>query len=120
LRGIFHLGISPLAWLPEEFSAILGKLIWAAPQGHVMDVKTVLLLGIGMVILLLIGLCTAPSQSADLFVSSFAPSLDDLMLLAVFPCANPPVPATGHRAQVFRRTMKAAAFFCGRSGRRLS
>jgi hypothetical protein len=31
-----------------------------------MDVKTVLLLGIGMVILFLIGLCTAPSQSADL------------------------------------------------------
>jgi hypothetical protein len=31
-----------------------------------MDVKTVLLLGIGMVVLFLIGLCTAPSQSADL------------------------------------------------------
>ena len=45
-----------------------------------MDVKTVLLLGIGMAVLLLLGFCVAPSRSATLRTGLQLPSVPGTML----------------------------------------
>jgi hypothetical protein len=45
-----------------------------------MDVKTVLLLGIGMAVLLLLGFCVAPSRSAALRTGLQVPSVPGSML----------------------------------------
>jgi hypothetical protein len=45
-----------------------------------MDVKTVLLLGIGMAVLLLLGFCVAPSRSAALRTGLQLPSIPGTMV----------------------------------------
>ena len=45
-----------------------------------MDVKTVLLLGVGMAVLLLLGFCVAPSRSAALRTGLQLPSVPGAML----------------------------------------
>ena len=47
-----------------------------------MDVKTVLLLGIGMAVLLLLGFCVAPSRSATLRTGLQFPSVPGMTVFA--------------------------------------